>query len=205
MRAVKARKWIYLTSALGAVLAHRLYDEEATKALIKVAGLPAWLLSQATGFALLYLFIQYILLLEQLRSVYDLELAERFAAKLQAERTAAQSVVEGAAASLSTLDRERLVLENRKDALEEAIKKGLPYSPTERESLQSQFDAALSNRLLADQNLRAADDRVRSIDERDPAKRNRFVLTERLIDLLRLSAPVVVALVVLVGLLFAQF
>jgi len=204
-RAVKARKWVYLAAALGALLAHGFYDEEAANSLLKVIDLPAWLLTQAVGFGLLYLTVQYGLLLEQLRSVYDLELSERFAQKLLAERTAAQSAIEGAASSLATVDREVSMLNAREAEYDRGISSGQPFSTTEQDALRSQFRAAMSNRVLANQNLEAAKVRASSIDERDPAKRVRFVFIEKMIDLLRLAPPILVGTVVLISLLVSQF
>lgn len=78
-RLMKTRKWLYLTSAIALILSFRLYDEEAAGDILRVVELPWWLISQAALGGLIYLSMQYGLLVRQLLSSYDIILAERLA------------------------------------------------------------------------------------------------------------------------------
>lgn len=199
LRAVKARKWVYLATALCALLAHRLYVEPAANDLLKVVEVPYWFVSQAVGLGLAYLTLQYAILLVQVRSVYDLELDERFAAKLKSEREKASGTVESAATHLRSVDREIADLEEQLEQVHSGFSEG------SISALEAQLQAVTANRYGAAQMLDDATERLGSVEIRDPAKRRMFVLTEKLIDGLRLCVPIIAAAAALIGLVLAQF
>lgn len=77
-RALKTRKWLYLSAGVLLILSAGLYKpEEATK-ILKVVSLPETALLNAAGLAFAYLVVQYLLLCLQLFSAYDIILSDRF-------------------------------------------------------------------------------------------------------------------------------
>ncbi len=76
-RLMKARKWLYISSATAIVSAHSLYRPGALENLLKVVAVPTWLLHNAAAVGTFYLLFQYFLLLVQLASSYDISLKSR--------------------------------------------------------------------------------------------------------------------------------
>lgn len=200
LRAIKARKWVYLAAAVCGLLANRLYVESAATELLRIVEIPYWLAAQAAGLGLAYLTLQYGLLLVQVSSIYDLELEERFAAKLKAEREAASAAVDNAASRLRDLDGEIERLQEQLDGLIPGIS-----AESGRSALYAQFNAAQANRFGLVRSLDEASGRLLNVEVKDPAKRSLFVRTEKMIDGLRLYAPMPIAAFALIGLLLAQF
>lgn len=99
-RTMKTRKWVYVTAAAATLLSLRLYDQAAAAEFLKVISLPGWLLSQATLVGLIYLLIQYALLIGQLVSSYDIVLAERLAFRRAEELSQAQERLSGRQAAV---------------------------------------------------------------------------------------------------------
>lgn len=76
-RLMKTRKWIYLSAIFSILLAAGHYDEAAVKPLLRVVSAPTALIVPAVLAGLIYLLIQYGLLLRQLLSCYDIIMDER--------------------------------------------------------------------------------------------------------------------------------
>lgn len=76
-RLMKTRKWLFISSGLSLLIVLRLYDGEALNDLIKVAELPPKIVGQGLLASLIYLLLQYSILLYQLTITYDLTLKER--------------------------------------------------------------------------------------------------------------------------------
>lgn len=76
-RLMKTRKWLVVSSGLAALVVLRVYDPVATKALIRITAIPDWLFANAVLGGLIYLIVQYGLLIYQLWVTYDLTLSER--------------------------------------------------------------------------------------------------------------------------------
>ncbi|GAA0622129.1 hypothetical protein GCM10009422_17570 [Brevundimonas kwangchunensis] len=200
-RALKARKWLFLAAGAGSILAFDLYSADQASQLLKFITLPEWFLERAFGFALLYLVTQYSLLLFQVRTVYDLELQERFAAKLMAEREVALAAVTGGQSNVAAQRREI-------DRLERAFfrdRENADDPRGARSHFETQMESHHWNLRNAEEGLSEAQTRYDSLDERDPAKRGRFVWTERWIDRVRLVVPLIISALVLALLVFDQF
>lgn len=92
-RLMSTRKWIYLSSALAIMFAADLYDQAAAKGLIRVFDLPLAVISPAVLIGLLYLLLQYGLLIGQLAVSYDIIMDERLAFRRAEEIADAQDRV----------------------------------------------------------------------------------------------------------------
>ncbi|RKE49985.1 hypothetical protein [Sphingomonas sp. PP-CC-1A-547] len=77
-RVMKTRKWLYLSSAASLIISMGFYDASSTTALVKVIKLPTSLVAPAMAYAVTYLLLQYIFLVGQLISTYDIVLNDRF-------------------------------------------------------------------------------------------------------------------------------
>ena len=100
VRLMKTRKWLYLSSAAGLVLANGLYDSAAAKDLLKVLAAPVWMLAPALSFGLTYLITQYALLLVQLGSIYDLVVSDRLQTRRVEDLAAARERIKETEAEL---------------------------------------------------------------------------------------------------------
>lgn len=76
-RIMKARKWLYMGSIAAIFLAVGLYDAKEAKNIVKFVSLPAGMIGNAVLIWLGYVLFQYILLICQLISTYDIVLGER--------------------------------------------------------------------------------------------------------------------------------
>lgn len=99
-RLMKTRKWLYLSSAAAIAMASGLYDEASVKEILKVVELPIWTLAPALCVGLGYLTAQYLLLLRQLVSIYDLVLADRLQTRRVDDLNAARERIKDADAEL---------------------------------------------------------------------------------------------------------
>lgn len=77
-RVMKTRKWLYLSSAASLMISMGFYDASSATALVKVVKLPTSLMAPALAYGVTYLLIQYIFLIGQLISTYDIVLNDRF-------------------------------------------------------------------------------------------------------------------------------
>lgn len=77
-RIMKTRKWLYLSSISALAISHGLYNEEAAFETLKFIRVPYFVLKPALSIGVVYLLLQYILLVLQLVATYDITLAERF-------------------------------------------------------------------------------------------------------------------------------
>lgn len=77
-RLMKTRKWLYLSSAGSYATTKGLYNEEAANSIIKVFDFPSDLVAKALLVGTAYLSLQYIMLMIQLISTYDIVLNDRF-------------------------------------------------------------------------------------------------------------------------------
>lgn len=77
-RVMKTRKWLYLSSAASLIISMGFYDASSTTALVKVIKLPTSLVAPAMAYAVTYLLLQYVFLVGQLISTYDIVLSDRF-------------------------------------------------------------------------------------------------------------------------------
>lgn len=92
-RVLKTRKWLYLTSIAGLVLAQGLYDQEAAARLFSVVSLPEDILKQAVFGATAYLSTQYAFLVIQLATTYDIVIRERLTFRREDELSSARDTV----------------------------------------------------------------------------------------------------------------
>lgn len=92
-RVLKTRKWLYLTSIAGLLLAQGLYDQDAAARLISVVSLPEDILRQAVFGATAYLSTQYAFLAVQLFTTYDIIIRERLTFRREDELASARETV----------------------------------------------------------------------------------------------------------------
>lgn len=155
-RLMSTRKWIYLSSALAILLVSGLYDERAVKAALKVIAVPVWLLAPAVATGLLYLLVQYGLLIRQLWVSYDIVMGERLAFRRADELAIAKQKVKDASAALEKKADDIMKLRIQrsvaaKEALENAM---LRRDQAEKEIADLEYDSSLNapsrKRLVAD-------------------------------------------------------
>lgn len=99
-RVMKTRKWLYITSGAAVIVTSGLYDEAASKELLKVVSLPEWFIAAPLAFGLIYLTSQYGLLLYQLLRIHDLVMADRLQNRRVEELSAARERIKIADAEL---------------------------------------------------------------------------------------------------------
>ena len=141
VRVLKTRKWLYLISLASVAVGSSLYDPKATKDLLKIVSLPTHTLEIALALGIFYLGLQYLLLVGQLISTYDIVLderltfrrAEELASATDRENTARKDY-EASLANVSTPDMEGLIYELQK------IDQALPRARSLVESLESKAE-----------------------------------------------------------------
>ena len=105
-RLLKTRKWLYISSFASLLISNGLYDETSAARVLSPIKLPASALETSLRIGLLYLIVQYILLLIQLWTSYDIVLEERFVFRRADELTKARERFRSA----RKLDSEALVV-----------------------------------------------------------------------------------------------
>lgn len=143
-RAIKVRKWLYITALLSLAIHLKLYDAEAFKDLVKVLALPSDLARGALSGGLAYLSVVYILLLVQLVVTYDITIGGRLEYRKADDLRAAD-------------DRVAAAEKDYRDALH-----------TIREAAAG-HQAQVQDRLyLANQQVERAQDEITKLDDQDP-------------------------------------
>lgn len=92
-RLMKTRKWLYLTSIAAALVSHSYFDTYALNTTLKIVSVSPYFIGTTLVVGLLYLSIQYALLMFQLCSIYDIVLNERFKFRREDELAAARGRV----------------------------------------------------------------------------------------------------------------
>jgi hypothetical protein len=162
-RILRARKWLYLSAAAATFLTLGLYDSGAANGILKVVSLPQWLLAQATAAGLVYLLIQYSLLLYQLAVTYDLVLSERLAFRRADELSAAT-------------DR----LKRTRDELAAAEAAEGAAASNEFEAAKSELEAARTMEAREAENLGASDLGFLDPETLEDAQRRRLAIMSKL-------------------------
>lgn len=106
-RVLKTRKWLYVSAALGTIVALGLYDPMAAKSVLKLVALPEWLVRQALFAGLAYLSAQYLLLCGQLLVTYDIILRERLGFRREDELRVGRESVRDAQRELIAYEDQR--------------------------------------------------------------------------------------------------
>jgi hypothetical protein len=89
VRVLKTRKWLYILSILALTISFDLYDDQAAKEILQFVRLPSKVMAVSVTSGLTYLSIQYVLLLMQLWTTYDIVLDERLTFRRADELAAA--------------------------------------------------------------------------------------------------------------------
>ncbi len=125
-RVLKIRKWLYLSSVASLIITLGFYDERSATSLVKVIKLPTELVSPALMFTVLYLLVQYIFLLVQLHSTYDIVLNDRFIFRRAEELASARAKMLAAQLQLKNLvDEEENYIKSVFNAQEKQLKESI--------------------------------------------------------------------------------
>lgn len=181
VRLMKTRKWLYLTAFFATILTLGLYSASEAWKLMPFLLVPEFFLKQICWGALLYLNLQYMALLVQLVSTYDIVLGERLRFKRQEEIDASRKQIADAS------------LEIEKHFLDHAKSHRPGKSDQERRALEITLEASRAN-------LGFATERMESLIQNDPAQRMGYAKIERLIDGMRLGPPIIVGFIAFIRL-----
>lgn len=171
-RVMKTRKWLYFGALALMAVESGLYDENAAAASFKFIDVPASTLSLTFTIGLIYLIIQYSLLLFQLITTYDITLSERFTYRRAEELQAARDRERAAKKSRDELYERHRAHSGANDVVEESEEFG--------HIQETLHDARETLKILYGQR---------------PADRLGYVLIEVLIDLFRIVPPAVLAVI----------
>lgn len=171
IRVMKARKWLVITSALAILAGLGLYDQQATKSIVRIFGVPDDLLRKSLGAALLYLILTYAFLVSQLLSIYDLTLSERFSIRQKEEVEKARNEVIG----LTT---------NKADAERRLSEGEASHEKSDVLNIQTEV-------WTWEQQLLVAQQRLKETLSQEPSHRWLYVRAEIAVDALRIGVPVI--------------
>lgn len=96
LRVLKTRKWLYITSIAGLIIANGLYNEKAAEDALKIIKIPHYFLRGGVLVGMFYLVLQYAFLIVQLISTYDIVLSERFTSRRADELASARNAKDDA-------------------------------------------------------------------------------------------------------------
>lgn len=99
-RVMKTRKWIYITAAAATLLLVGQYDVQATRSLLKIVSIPLNTLAISIDIALIYLVLQYSVLVFQLTTTYGIIINERLTFRRADEISAAAAKASEARAAV---------------------------------------------------------------------------------------------------------
>jgi hypothetical protein len=170
-RALKTRKWLYVAALAIIAVKSGLYNEEAAAKSFQVFTIPSETLIFSLTAGIAYLTVQYVLLLVQLGTTYDITLSERFTFRRAEQLQAAR-------------DRERTASKNRDEFLTtyrtSASAADDPQQAKEFEHIQQTVTDARRN--------------LEALYRLQPQNRAGYKVVEVLIDLFRIIPPLLLAL-----------
>lgn len=102
-RTLKTRKWLYLGSLAATIIGFNLFDADALSAVFPFIVAPTWLISQLVLVGLIYLLLQYVMLLVQLATTYDITLNDRLSFRRADELKVAFDTLRSAEASVNAI------------------------------------------------------------------------------------------------------
>ncbi len=184
VRMLKARKWLYISSALAVLHSFRLIDLKSLKklsgGLIPASDKDLWLATWVIGSGLLYLIVQYVLICFQLGAAYHRVLDIRLPDSQEGMNI--QNVMRGARRALKKLEMKR------------QIEQDLARSTLQTDEEIEKQRAAINANFL---------DLIESRTG-DPTFTPAFRIPEVAIDLLRAAPPLIAAISALLHLIVAR-